>query len=60
MLMDHNECIIRFKVHWKLTLLPSWTWVVLLSFVMSKVYVILSKVRPCALSSWSIHTTFTC
>ena len=46
MLMHCNECIWRLKVYWLSNLLPSWTYLVPIIYVMSSGYVILLKVMP--------------
>ena len=46
MLMHCNECILRLKVYWLSNLLPSWTYLVPIIYVMSSAYVILLKFMP--------------
>ena len=51
LLMCYTEHILRLKVEWKSTYLPSWTCLVLISLCRVLSYVILLKLVPCPLLS---------
>lgn len=51
LLMRYSECTLRLKVKWKLTRLPFYTCLVLISYVMSSGFTSLLMCLPCPLPS---------
>ena len=51
LLMCYTEHVLRLKVEWKSTYLPSWTYLVLISLCPVLSYAILLKLVPCPLLS---------
>ena len=56
-LMCYTEHVLRLRVEWKSTYLPSWTYLVLISLCPVLSYAILLKLVPCPLlSSFNIKS----